>query len=133
MCCVEDNSCHLKEINISRNPLPPHGLLFPISSKGSFNAPTHRQDSTYHSLCYTSREWSIRRPIASWANALTTELHLAPRRESCQPQRTILAVHWIKGWVYKLLADEYSLTLADVFRLLVMSVRCMSYSLANID
>ena len=32
------------------NPLPPHGLLFPISSKGS-----HRQDNTYHGLCYTSR------------------------------------------------------------------------------
>ena len=27
------------------NPLLPHGLLFPISSK----------DNTYHSLCYTSR------------------------------------------------------------------------------
>ena len=27
------------------NPLPPHGLLFPIS----------RQDNTYHGLCYTSR------------------------------------------------------------------------------
>ena len=37
------------------NPLPPHGLLFPISSKGScLYAPSHRQDSTYHSLCYTS-------------------------------------------------------------------------------
>ena len=59
------------------NPLPPHGLLFPISSNGSFIS--HRQDSTYHSLCYTSRgalagtrnssmgpphEGSIRRPIA---------------------------------------------------------------------
>ena len=52
----------------------------------------HRQDSTYYGLCYTSRgsqagtrnssmgpphEGSIRRPIAPWANALTTELHLA--------------------------------------------------------
>ena len=38
------------------NPLPPHRLLFPISSKGSFlYAPSHRQDSTYHGLCYTSR------------------------------------------------------------------------------
>ena len=39
------------------NPLPPHGLLFPISSKGSFiyNASSHRQDDTYHSLWYTSR------------------------------------------------------------------------------
>ena len=33
------------------NPLQPHGLLFPISSKGS-----HRQDNAYHYLCYTSRE-----------------------------------------------------------------------------
>ena len=57
-------------------------------------APSHRQDSTYHGLCYTSRgalagtrnsslgthhEGSIRRPIASWVNALTRELHLAPQ------------------------------------------------------
>ena len=34
------------------NPLPPHRLLFTINSKGSFIC---RQDSTYHSLCYTSR------------------------------------------------------------------------------
>ena len=33
------------------NLLPPHGLLFPINSKGSFllYAPSHRQDSTYQS------------------------------------------------------------------------------------
>ena len=38
------------------NPLPPHGLLFPINSKGSFlYASSHRQDDTYHGLCYTSR------------------------------------------------------------------------------
>ena len=57
-------------------------------------APSHRQDNTYHSLCYTSRgalagtrnssmgpphEGSIRWPIAPWANALTTELLPAPR------------------------------------------------------
>ena len=38
------------------NPLPPHRLLFPVNSKGSFicNIP-HRQDSTYHGICYTSR------------------------------------------------------------------------------
>ena len=39
----------------SGNPLPPHGLHFPINSKGSFlYASSHRQDNTYHSLCYTS-------------------------------------------------------------------------------
>ena len=28
------------------NLLPPHRLLFPINSKGSFISPSHRQDST---------------------------------------------------------------------------------------
>ena len=37
------------------NPLPPHGLLFPISSKFFFISPSHRQDNTYHSLCYPIR------------------------------------------------------------------------------
>ena len=58
------------------NPLPPHRVLL--------YAPSHRQDNTYHGLCYTSRgalagtrnssmgpphEGSIRRPTAPWANA----------------------------------------------------------------
>ena len=29
------------------NPLPPHGLLFPISSKGYFICTSHRQASTF--------------------------------------------------------------------------------------
>ena len=37
------------------NPLSPHRLLFPIINKGSFTLPSHRQDDTYHDLCYTSR------------------------------------------------------------------------------
>ena len=37
------------------NPLPPHRILLLINSKGSLYAPSHRQDSTYHGVCYTSR------------------------------------------------------------------------------
>ena len=62
-------------------------------------ASSHRQDYTYHGLCYTSRgalagtrnismkvhhEGSIRRPMAPWADALTTELHLSPLGRICQ-------------------------------------------------
>ena len=80
------------------NPLLPHRLLFPISSKVFLYASSHRQDNTYHILCYTSRgalagtrnssmgpphEGSIRRPIAPWANAFTMELHLAPLYNWC--------------------------------------------------
>ena len=38
------------------NPLPPYGLLFPISSKGSFicTIPHSRQGNTNHDLRYTS-------------------------------------------------------------------------------
>ena len=34
------------------NPLPPHRLLL---SRVLLYAPSHRQDNTYHGLCYTSR------------------------------------------------------------------------------
>ena len=69
------------------------GYSYRLAARVLLYAPSHRQDSTYHSLCYTScgalagtrnssmgppHEGSIRRPIAPWANALTTELHLAP-------------------------------------------------------
>ena len=38
------------------NPLLPlHGLLFLINSMEPLYAPSDRQDSTYHILCYTSR------------------------------------------------------------------------------
>ena len=69
------------------------GYSFRLTARGILYASSHRQDNTYHSLCYASRgalagtrnssmgpphEESIRRPIAPWANALTTELHLVP-------------------------------------------------------
>ena len=36
------------------NPLLPHGLLFHFS-RVLLYASSHRQDKTYHDLCYTSR------------------------------------------------------------------------------
>ena len=75
------------------------GYSFRLTPRVILYAPSHKQDSTYHGLCYTSRgalagtwnssmgpphEGSIRRPIAPWANALTTKLHLAPHQLSCQ-------------------------------------------------
>ena len=43
---VKDDSDSLRE-----NLLPPlHGLLFPISSKGSFICKSHKQDSTFFFL-----------------------------------------------------------------------------------
>ena len=69
-------------------PLPPHGILFLISSKGRLYASSNRQDNTYPGLCYTSRRAlagtrnsSMGPPIALQAKALTTELHLSPLRQ----------------------------------------------------
>ena len=68
------------------------GYSFQLAARVLLYAPSHRQNSTYHGLCYTNRgalagtrnsslgpphEGLIRRPIAPWANALTMELHLA--------------------------------------------------------
>ena len=73
------------------------GYSFRLTARVLLYAPSHRQDSSYHGHCYTSRgalagtrnnsmgpphEGSIRRPIALWANALTTELHLAPKQNN---------------------------------------------------
>ena len=61
------------------------GCSFRLTARVLLYAPSHRQDSTYHGLCYTSRgalagtrnssmgpphEGLIWRPIAPWANAL---------------------------------------------------------------
>ena len=68
------------------------GYSFRLTARVLLYALSHKQNSTYHGLCYTSRgalaetrnssmgsphEGSVRRPISPWANALTTELHLA--------------------------------------------------------
>ena len=41
------------------------GYSFRLTARVLLYAPSHRQDSTYHGLCYTSRGGSIRRPIMS--------------------------------------------------------------------
>ena len=61
------------------------GFSYRLTARVLLYAPSHRQDNTYHGLCYTSRgalagtrnssmgpphEGLIRRPIAPWANAL---------------------------------------------------------------
>ena len=61
------------------------GYSYRLTARVLLYAPSHRQDNTYHGLCYTSRgalagtrnssmgpphEGSIRRPTAPWANAL---------------------------------------------------------------
>ena len=37
------------------NPLPPHGYSFRLAARVLLYASSHRQDSTYHGLCYISR------------------------------------------------------------------------------
>ena len=37
------------------NPLPPYGLLVQLAARVLLYALSHRQDSTYHGLCCTSR------------------------------------------------------------------------------
>ena len=70
------------------------GYSYRLTARVILYAPSHRQDNTYHGLCYTSRgalagtryssmgpphEGSIRRPIAPWANALPLSYVPLPR------------------------------------------------------
>ena len=76
----------------------PIGYSFWLAAMVLIYASSHRQDNTYHGLCYTSRgalarmrnssmhpphEGSIRRPIAPWANALTTEQVRTEKLTAC--------------------------------------------------
>ena len=77
------------------------GYSFRLTARVLLYAPSHRQDSTYHGICRGAlagtrnssmgppHEGSIRRPIAPWANALTTELHLAPLQDTVNKQYCI--------------------------------------------
>ena len=84
------------------------GYSFRLTARVLLYAPSHRQDSTYHSLCYTSRgalagmrnssmgpphERSIRWPIAPWAKTIV---------ECCLPhQVAIVSLEcyiWCKNW-----------------------------------
>ena len=63
------------------NPLPQHGLLFPISRithTTAFVTPVVGHWLKREIAQWVHHEGSIQRPIAPRANALTTELHLAP-------------------------------------------------------
>ena len=77
----------LRTIMIVRKETPCRhiGYSYRLTARVILYAPSHRQDNTYHGLCYTSRgalagtrnssmgpphEGSIRRPIARRANAL---------------------------------------------------------------
>ena len=58
---------------------PYHGATSRSTVKDRSDDPSHHERTPLpQSYISLHHEWSIRRPIAPWANALTTELHLAP-------------------------------------------------------
>ena len=86
---VKDHSDRERYVGYSFRLWCHMGYSFRLGAKFILCASSHRQDNTYHSLCYTSRgalagtrnssmglpnEGSIRWPIAPWANALTSGL-----------------------------------------------------------
>ena len=95
------------------NPLLPHGYYFRLAARILLYSSSHRQDNTHQNLCYTScgalagtrnssmgppDEGSIRRPIALWANALTTELHIAHKNRITHTTAFVTPVveHWLE-------------------------------------
>ena len=98
------------------------GYLSRLTARVLLYASSHRQDSTYHGLCYTSRgalagtrnssmgphhEGSIRRPIAPWANVLTTKLHSVNKAQHtflriilmCIYKAIFLFYKWFYRWL----------------------------------
>ena len=65
---------------------------FQLVERGLLYAPSHRQDITYHCLCYTSCEGSIRLPIAPWAYVLFPNLNIFLSRTE-EPVKAITCAH----------------------------------------
>ena len=42
-------------VNYTENVMPQHGLSFRLAARVLLYAQSHKQDNTYHGLCYTSR------------------------------------------------------------------------------
>ena len=93
------------------------GYSFRLTARVVLYAPSHRQDNTYHSLCYTScgalagtrnssmgppHEGSIRRPIAPWANALPLSYIPLLGLEAVQ----VINAHWYYFQMYYMLYNS---------------------------
>ena len=89
------------------------GYSYRLTARVLLYAPSHRQDNTYHGLCYTSRgalagtrnssmgpphEGSIRRPIAPWANVILLRTTQIKRKETCCSH--------IMGYSFRLAASD---------------------------
>ena len=105
------------------------GYSFRLAARVILYAPSHRQDSTYHCLCYTSRgalagtgnssmgpphEGSIQWPIAPWANAFTTELHLAPPIKTGHWTNTPIE-YWTRTFCTNDIGDKFHYVLMCTF------------------
>ena len=118
------------------------GYSFRLTARALLYAPSHRQDSTYHGLCYTScgalvgmrnssmgppHEGSIRRPIAPRANALTTELHLAPSLQSVTINKRIVYNY------YKPYPRSYSQLHHEMYTVVLCNTVLHGFNLADFD
>ena len=93
-------------------PLPPHALLFSISRKGCFICTSsHRQDNTYHSLCYTSRG----------ALAGTRNSSMGRSDEPLHHERTLLPQSYISLLIS--IANQFSTISNDNFKHNMFPVR----------
>ena len=46
------------------------GYSYRLTARVLLYAPSHRQDNTYHGLCYTSRGYWLEREIAQWVSSM---------------------------------------------------------------
>ena len=117
------------------------GYSYRLAARVLLYAPSHRQDNTYHGLCYTSHgalagtrnssmgpphEGSIRWPIAPWANALPLSYvplqtvkwqWLIGNNVILSGTKIIQQVHFSSCCISSIYKQEYVLNWSAIFRL----------------
>ena len=103
------------------------GYSYRLTARVLLYAPSHRQDNTYHGLCYTSRgalagarnssmgpphEGSIRRPTAPWANALPLSYVPLPGWGESRCVGLITVIGYIRNALYDRDVNLYGLSVS---------------------
>ena len=118
---VSDIWCRTTQIAREETCCCHMGYSFRLSARVLLNAPSHRQDSTYHGfvipvighwLEWEIAQWvhhkgSIWQPIIPWVNALTSELHLAPVEVRLSTKRNGTYIIGISQWKILIQMNEW--------------------------
>ena len=89
------------------------GYSFRLTARVLLYAPSHRQDSTYHSLCYTRLEWEIAQVVHHEGSILTIHHFMSKRSYHGAKSRSGNKWVWCKMKYLREPTDELGISVSN--------------------